>query len=138
MDTKRYKVRLNSVEKIEELLQEIYDQSCRQITEILTLAQNEINKLTNSTNLGSDDVTMEEKAKYAKAVHDFTVDKIKAIGAKFEIAKFMGEILKNSGDINAVVNDKNYAKRTSLNLNDLKAAINDDGGDTDTYILKKN
>jgi len=135
MDAKRYKVRLNSVEKIEELLQEIYDQSCRQINEI----QNEINKLTNSTNLGSDDITMEEKAKYAKAVHDFTVDKIKAIGAKFEIAKFMGEILKNSGDINAVVNDKNYAKRTSLNLNDLKAAINDnDGGDADTYTLRKN
>ena len=59
MDAKRYKVRLNSVEKIEELLQEIYDQSCRQINEI----QNEINKLTNSTNLGSDDITMEEKAK---------------------------------------------------------------------------
>ena len=51
----------------------------------------------------------------------------------------MGEILKNSGDINAVVNDKNYAKRTSLNLNDLKAAINDnDGGDADTYTLRKN
>ena len=43
METKRYKVRLNSAEKIEELLQEIYDQACKQITEI----QNEINKLVN-------------------------------------------------------------------------------------------
>ena len=46
MESKRIKVRLNSVEKIEELLQEVYDQACRQINEI----QNEINKLINSTN----------------------------------------------------------------------------------------
>ena len=31
MENKRYKVRLNSAEKIEELLQEIYDQACRQL-----------------------------------------------------------------------------------------------------------
>ena len=41
MENKRIKVRLSSVEKIEELLQEVYDQACRQINEI----QNEINKL---------------------------------------------------------------------------------------------
>ena len=41
MDNIRYKVRLNSCEKIEELLQEIYDQACRQLNEI----QNELNKL---------------------------------------------------------------------------------------------
>ena len=32
MESKKYKVRLNSVEKIEELLQEVYDLACRQIT----------------------------------------------------------------------------------------------------------
>ena len=41
MENKRIKVRLSSVEKIEELLQEVYDQACRQINEI----QNEINRL---------------------------------------------------------------------------------------------
>lgn len=130
MDNKRYKVKLNSVEKIEDLLQEIYDQACRQINEI----QNEINKLTNSTNLGSDDITMDDKAKYSKAIHDFSNDKLKAISAKFEIAKFMGELIKKSGDVAAVINDKNFAKKTSLNFDDIRRAMSDD--DTTSYDLK--
>jgi len=126
-----YKVKLNSVDKVEELLQEVYDQSCRQINEI----QNEINKLINSTNLGSEDTTMDDKAKYFKAMHDMTADKTKAIALKLEITKFMGELIKKSGDIAAVVNDKNYAKKTSLNLDQIREAMNDDG-DVDSYKLK--
>lgn len=128
---KRYKVKLNSVEKIEELLQEIYDQSCRQINEI----QNEINKLTNSTNLGSEETTMDDKAKYFKAMHDMTTDKTKAIALKLDVAKFMGELVKKAGDVAAVVNDKNFTKKTSLNLDDIRNAISDDGEST-TYNLK--
>lgn len=130
METKRYKVRLNSIEKIEELLQEIYDQACRQINEI----QNQINKLENSTNLGLDEVSMDDKAKYSKAMHDFLGDKVKAIGQKFEVAKFMGELIKKSGDAAAVVNDKNFAKRTSLNLDEIRDAMGD--GDADVYSIK--
>lgn len=126
-----YKVKLNSIDKVEELLQEVYDQSCRQINEI----QNEINKLINSTNLGSEDTTMDDKAKYFKAMHDMTADKTKAIALKLEITKFMGELIKKSGDIAAVVNDKNYAKKTSLNLDQIREAMNDDG-DVDSYKLK--
>jgi hypothetical protein len=131
---KKYRVKLNSTEKVEELLQEIYDQACRHINEI----DNEINKIINSTNLGADTVTMEEKAKYAKAVHDFIGDKSKAIQSKLEIAKFMGEIIHHNGDINATVNDKNYVKKSSLKLEDIKAAIKE-AQDTDTttvYNLK--
>ena len=83
MEVKRYKVRLNSVEKIEELLQEIYDQACRQITEI----QNEMNKLVNSTNMAEEGFSIDAKATYAKSIHDFIGDKQKAIAAKFEVAK---------------------------------------------------
>jgi hypothetical protein len=133
MENKRIKVRLSSVEKIEELLQEVYDQACRQINEI----QNEINKLINSTNLGSDDFTMEDKAKYFKAIHDLTGDKKSAIQTKLDIVKFMGEMVKHSGDAKAVVNDKAFAKRTSLNLNDLRSALNN-GDDSDNYKLKNN
>ena len=131
MENKRYKVKLNSIEKIEDLLQEIYDQACRQINEV----QNEINRLANSTNLGADEVTMDEKAKYAKAMHDFMGDKLKAIGAKFEVAKFMGELVKKSGDAAAVLNDKNFAKKTSLNLDEIRGAIGDDN-DSITYDIK--
>lgn len=133
MENKRIKVRLSSVEKIEELLQEVYDQACRQINEI----QNEINKLINSTNLGSDDFTMEDKAKYFKAIHDLTGDKKSAIQTKLDIVKFMGEMVKHSGDAKAVVNDKTFAKRTSLNLNDLRNALSN-GDDSDNYKLKNN
>ena len=90
----KYKVRLNSAEKIEELLQEVYDQACRQINEI----QNEINKLVNSTNMGAEDFTMEDKAKYFKAMHDLTGDKKSAIQTKLDIVKFMGEVMKYNGN----------------------------------------
>ena len=133
MENKRIKVRLSSVEKIEELSQEVYDQACRQINEI----QNEINKLVNSTNLGSDDFTMDDKAKYFKAIHDLTGDKKSAIQTKLDIVKFMGEMVKHNGDAKAVVNDKAFAKRTSLNLNDIRNALND-GNDGDNYTVKKN
>jgi ElaB/YqjD/DUF883 family membrane-anchored ribosome-binding protein len=133
MENKRYKVRLNSAEKIEELLQEIYDQACRQLNEI----QNEINKLINSTNLASEDFTMDDKAKYFKAIHDLTGDRKNAIQTKLDIAKFMGEILKHGGDSNAVLNDKNAQKRTSLNLKSIRDAVNENN-DSNNYTLKKN
>lgn len=135
MEVKKYKVRLNSVEKIEELLQEIYDQACKQINEI----QNEMNKLINSTNLGADGFSIDAKATYAKAIHDFMGDKAKAISSKFEIAKFMGEILKHNGDASAAINDKNFKKRTSLNLNDIRAVLAEEKeNDSITYDLKNN
>lgn len=133
MESKKYKVRLNSVEKIEELLQEVYDLACRQINEI----QNELSKLINSTNLGADDFTMEDKAKYFKAYNDLNQNKSKAIQTKLDIAKFMGEIVKKSGDISSVVNDKNVQKRSSLNLKDIRAVLSQEN-DSDKYTLKKN
>lgn len=132
MEGKRYKVRLNSSEKIEELLQEIYDQACKQINEI----QNEINKLVNSTNLAQDGITMDAKATYAKAIHDYLGDKNKAIASKLEVAKFMGEILKHNGNARDVINDKNYKKRTSLNLNEIKNILDEDNNGSVTYELK--
>ena len=133
MENRRIKVRLNSSEKIEEVLQEVYDQACRQINEI----QNEINKLINSTNLASEDFTMEDKAKYFKAIHDLTGDKKSAIQTKLDIVKFMGEMIKHSGDVKAVMADKTFAKRTSLNFNDIRNALKETD-DTDNYNVKKN
>ena len=128
MQDRKYKIKLNSAEKIEELLQETYDQMCRQITEI----QNEINKLTVSTNLA--DASIEEKTKYAKAIHDYTGDKTKAITSKFEIAKFMGEILKHNGDIGDALNDQGFAKATKLDLTKIRAELSK-SQDSSNYIL---
>jgi hypothetical protein len=122
---------LNSFDKVEELLQEVYDQACRQLNEI----QNEMNKLVNSTNLGADDFTMEDKAKYFKAMHDLNIDKKAALQYRLDIVKFMGEIVKHNGDASSVLNNKNYAKRSSLNFDALRKAANND--ESITYNLKQ-
>ena len=78
---KRYKIKLNSNDKVEELLQEIYNEACRQLTQI----QNEIDKLTNSINLGAEEISIEDKAKYAKAIHDYMGDKDRAIKSNLKL-----------------------------------------------------
>lgn len=90
---KRYKLKLNSPEKIEELLQELYNESCKMIEEI----QQQMNKLTSSVSLN--DEIMDAKTKYAKSINDFIVSKDKAIGRKLDIAKLMSEILKYNGNV---------------------------------------
>lgn len=90
---KNYKLKLDSKDKITELLQEIYDEACKNIEE----AQREINRISMSTNLN--DEIIDGKAKYAKAINDFISTKDKAIARKFEIAKLMTEIVKFNGNV---------------------------------------
>jgi hypothetical protein len=89
---KNYQLKLDSKEKLTELLQEIYNEACKNIEE----AQREINKITNSTNLNEE--IIDGKAKYAKAINDFITTKDKAISRKFEIAKLLSEIIKYNGN----------------------------------------
>lgn len=89
---RKYRLKLNSIDKVEELLQELYDESC----ENLVIVQTEMNRLTNSVNLN--DECMEAKTKYAKAVNDFLVNREKAIRVKFDVGKLMSEILKYNGN----------------------------------------
>lgn len=115
----KYNVKLNSLEKIEQLLQETYDLASKQIIHI----QEEINKLTNSSPLA--DSTMDEKAKYAKAMHDFMGDRDKAITRKFEIAKFMGEIIKHNGSIEDTLSDNKAMSGMKMDLNAIRNAVKD-------------
>ena len=137
MAEKRIQIKLNSNEKIESLLQEAYDLTCKQINDI----QNEMNKLSNSCNLA--DVTIEEKTKYAKAMNDFMGSREKAITKKFDIAKLMAEIVKHNGDVNGVLNDKDAMKNMgkSFNINELRRAVKEqmsgDNGAPDVYELKR-
>lgn len=128
---KNYILKLNSVEKLEQLLQEIYDQAVKHFNEI----QNELSKLSNSTNLS--EVTLDEKTKYFKAVHDLMGDKTKAITLKFDIAKFMGEIIKHNGDIERTLDDPAVGKTTKLDITALKKQLNDIVNDgPEEYNLK--
>ena len=96
---KKYKLKLNSAQKIEELLQELYEEADKNIVEI----QNEMNKLANSVQLEQEIV--DAKAKYAKAMNDFITNKDKAIGRKLDIAKLMSEILKFNGNVKLAVTE---------------------------------
>ena len=114
---KNYKLKLNSAEKIEELLQELYNESCKNIVEI----QTQMNKIVNSVNLN--DEIMEAKTKYAKAINDFIINKDKAIGRKLEIAKLMTEILKYNGDVSKAFND---GDRMAFDIDALKDQLLED------------
>lgn len=96
---KDYKLKLNSVEKIEELLQELYNETNRMVNEI----QEQMNKLSSSVSLNQE--PMDAKAKYSKAMNDFLSNKEKAISRKLDIAKLMSEILKFNGNMKAVVQE---------------------------------
>ena len=87
----KVKIRINSNDKIEELLQETYNQACEQLTQV----QEEMNKITKSTKLV--DLTIDEKSKYAKIMHDYSGDKDRAIRAKMDIAKLLIEIVNHRG-----------------------------------------
>lgn len=116
---KNFIVKINSVEKIEQLLQEIYDQTVKQYNEI----QNEMNKLSNSCNLA--DVTIEEKTKYSKAIHDLFGDKEKVLKMKFEVSKLMSEFVKHGGSVEDTLNDSNVAKNSKLDINAWKQQLNE-------------
>jgi hypothetical protein len=129
---KNFIVKINSVEKIEQLLQEIYDQSVKQYNEI----QNEMNKLSNSCNLA--DVTIEEKTKYSKAIHDLFGDKEKVLKMKFEVSKLMSEFVKHGGSVEDTLNDTNVAKNSKLDINAWKQQLNEIMAEdtVQTYDLK--
>lgn len=130
---KNYIVKINSVEKIEQLLQEIYDQCVKQYTEI----QNEMNKLSNSCNLA--EVTIDEKVKYSKAMHDLFGDKEKVLKMKFEVSKLMTEFIKHNGNIEDTLNDSNVAKNTKLDISEWKKQLNSIMADeVQSYELKTN
>ena len=73
---KNFKIELNNPNNIRDLLQTAYRLAEEQIIQ----AQNEINKLSNSTTLQNE--PMDGRAKYAKAINDYLSMKDKAIAKK--------------------------------------------------------
>lgn len=88
---KKMKIKLNNSGRLEELLQELYNEACQNIEQI----QTEMNKLSNSIKLN--DEIMDAKTKYAKAMNDYIANKGKAINIKLDIAKLMSEVIKYHG-----------------------------------------
>lgn len=125
---KRYKVKLNSLSKIEELLQELYNESDKNIIEI----QNQMNKLSSSVSLN--DEIMEAKTKYAKAMNDFIANKDKTIGRKMDIAKLMTEIHKFNGDVKSMAENEESVG----NWENLKSEVYSVDDETEDKTEKEN
>jgi hypothetical protein len=130
---KKYSIKLNSNDKIEQLLQETYDQACQQHRAI----QDEINKLSSSTVFK--DLDIDGKEKYGKIMSNFFTLQQKAIAQKFDIAKLMAEVVKHGGDVKGAI-DASKATPTTLNLDKLREIAmqaSSTESETEEYVTKK-
>ncbi len=131
---KNFAVRLNNLDKIEQLLQETYDLACQQYKTI----QDEINKVANSTILK--DLDIDGKEKYGKVMSNYITLQQKAIAQKFDIAKLMSEVLKSGGDVKKAIDE---TKKTTLNISELRRIAKaglptaDEVNEVEEYTLKK-
>lgn len=129
---KRINIKLNSDDKIEQLLQESYNNSCRQYIQI----QEEINKIANTTIINNLDI--DGKEKYAKIINNYLTLLQKANAQKVDIAKLLTEIKKMSGNVNDAINNLKGSNMTldveKLRKLAINAAQNNDG---EKYQLNK-
>lgn len=115
----KFKIIINNLGNLNELLQEIYDESNAQIVEI----QNEINKMANSTNLV--DMCVTEKASYGKIINDYLKAKDSAISKKIEISKLLNEIIKHNGNLEETANDKAATKNLAFDFDKIRKMVNE-------------
>lgn len=129
----KLKIEINDVNNIRDLLQNAYNLSDEQIVQ----AQNEINKLSTSSNLV--DEPMDARAKYAKAINDYLAIKDKAIAKKIDIAKVLSEVYKHNGDVVGALSD-NSMKNVSFDFKDIRKMVDESMAEkekTKTIELKK-
>lgn len=122
------KIVINSQENLREILQIAYDEADSQMIQ----AQNEINKLANSTRLQEE--VMEYKAKYAKAINDYLGMKDKAISKKIEIAKLLAEITKAS---NSNQNGEIDTSFGSFNFDNIRDILDNESNKVEEIKLNK-
>lgn len=129
---KKYKVKLNSVEKIEQLLQETYDIASQTHKSI----QEEINKIANTTVVN--DLDIDGKEKYAKIMANYYSLMQKANAQKQDIAKLMAEVVKQNGDVKGAIN-ATANMPTTLDLDKLRKLATDvSSKNTDVEEYKTN
>ncbi len=130
----KYKVQLNDAANIKDLLQITYNLADEQLIQ----AQNEMNKLANSTRLQEE--VMDSKQKYSKAMNDYMTIKDKAIRTKLDIAKLMTEILTHNGDVKKAMDSVNASSNT-FDIKKIRKMVsesyNDSDNNTKTIELKK-
>lgn len=127
----KYNVKLNNVDKIEQLLQETYELACQQHVSI----QNEINKIMNTTAVNNLDI--DGKEKYGKIMKEYFSLQQKSISLKMDVAKLMSEVLKHNGDVNKALENDNM-KGSKLDLATLRKLAKDANTNANTTTEEYN
>ena len=131
---KKFVLKINNEDKVEELLQETYNQACAQLNQI----QEEINKIANTTIIKELDI--DGKEKYAKIMANYMTIQQKSIAQKFDISKLLSDIIKSNGNLNEALDGKN-SRNMSFDISKLKEiaknASNGGNNTTEQYTLKK-
>lgn len=122
----KIKIELNDADNLRDLLQEVYRMADEQIIQ----AQNEINKLSSSTNLVEE--PMESKAKYAKAINDYLGIKDKAISKKLDVSKIMTDILHHNGNVKEALEEGTNMKSMDFNFDDIKKMVDENYQEKET------
>lgn len=115
----KLKLELNDIQSLKDLLQESYKLADEQIIQ----AQNEINKLSNATQLA--DEPMDNRAKYAKAINDYLGIKDKAISKKLDISKVHTDVLKYNGNVQDALDNGSNIKNMDFDFDDIKKMVDE-------------
>ena len=114
--TKNFKIELNNPNNIRDLLQNAYQLAEGQLIQ----TQNEINKMSNATDLQNESI--DGKSKYGKIINDYLSMKDKAIAKKLDIAKLLTEIYHHNGNVKEALGEKGM-QNTSINFEDIKKMV---------------
>jgi histidyl-tRNA synthetase len=131
---KKFKIELNSADNLRDLLQEVIELADEQLNQ----AQDEINKLKNSTDLKNE--VMDGRSKYAKAINDYLNVKDKAMSKKIEVARVLNEVMAHNGDVKAAMSE---SSKGTFDIHNLQNMIDDamsqksKSNETKTITLKK-
>jgi len=128
----KFKIELNDIQNIRDLLQETYRLADEQIVQ----AQNEINKLSVSTQLEQE--PMDAKSKYAKAINDYLGMKDKAISKKLDIAKILTDVYHHNGDVKGAIENGENIKNMDFNFDDIKKMIDNNMQEEKTKTIELN
>ena len=128
----KFKIEINDVQNIRDLLQNAYNLADEQIIQ----TQNEINKMANATQL--QDESIEGKAKYGKIINDYLGIKDKAISKKLDIAKILSDIYHHNGDVKGAIENGENIKNMDFNFDDIKKMIDNNMQEEKTKTIELN
>ena len=109
----KYRVILNDKVNLQTGLNELY----HELDFLINQIQEEYTKLSENTSLV--DMTMEDKSEYAKAVHNFLVNKGNILKIKLDLQKVVAEVLKTGGNEGDAFN--NLKKNRTIEAIDIKS-----------------